>query len=206
MIKIYVISKENKHKTTVKASHLEISPSHSLHSGREGSTMASSVLKIPLIFASAALHHKAFTSPNPAPTTQRNYQGFVEKTLFRSITFVTVGQKVSGWKLTHLNRIYLPVRSKAMAWLLGFAEAAVYLASRYPDWPYSNIILEKFMFGGDPKRIGMTAPFMLGTGMIIAGGLLRWYCYRALGKMFTYEVSVQHNHQLITTGPYTVVR
>ncbi|KAK7453409.1 hypothetical protein VKT23_011674 [Stygiomarasmius scandens] len=93
-----------------------------------------------------------------------------------------------------------------MAWLLGFAEAAVYLASRYPEWPYSNIVLEKLMFGGDPKRIGMTAPFMLGTGMIIAGGLLRWYCYRALGKMFTYEVSVQHNHQLITTGPYTVVR
>ncbi|KAF5358679.1 hypothetical protein D9758_007660 [Tetrapyrgos nigripes] len=150
--------------------------------------MASSILKIPLIFASAALHHKAFTSPNPAPMTKRNYHGWVEKTLFRSIAFVTIGQK-------------------AMVWFLGMAETAVCLATRYPEWPYSKMILDYLMFGSDPNRIRLlTRPFLVGTGLMITGGLLRWQCYRVLGKMFTYEVSVQSNHKLVTTGPYRVVR
>ncbi|KAJ3839817.1 hypothetical protein EV361DRAFT_945380 [Lentinula raphanica] len=150
---------------------------------------ASCVLSIPLIFSAVALHHKAFTSPNPPPKTARNSEGIVERTLFRSITFVTVGQK-------------------GMAWFVGGAEAAVIVAKNLPAWKYSNTIL-KHLVGpnGHYTRIGELDPyFCIGTGLIIAGGALRWSCYRTLGKMFTYEVSVQKEHKLITSGPYSFVR
>ncbi|KAF9063402.1 hypothetical protein BDP27DRAFT_1232170, partial [Rhodocollybia butyracea] len=48
--------------------------------------------------------------------------------------------------------------------------------------------------------------FLLGTGMIIAGAVLRWVCFRTLGKLFTYEVTVQKDHKLMTSGPYSIVR
>lgn len=31
-------------------------------------------------------------------------------------------------------------------------------------------------------------------------------CYRALGRLFTFELSIQPNHRLVTSGPYGYVR
>ena len=41
---------------------------------------------------------------------------------------------------------------------------------------------------------------------IITAGLLRLQCYRTLGRFFTFEVSIRKGHQLVTTGPYNIVR
>jgi protein-S-isoprenylcysteine O-methyltransferase Ste14 len=38
------------------------------------------------------------------------------------------------------------------------------------------------------------------------GGAIRVFCYRYLGRMFRWEVSIQEGHKLITSGPYAVVR
>ncbi|KAF9072101.1 hypothetical protein BDP27DRAFT_1218134, partial [Rhodocollybia butyracea] len=48
--------------------------------------------------------------------------------------------------------------------------------------------------------------FLTGTTLIISGGVLRLFCYRVLGRLFTFEVSVQKQHKLITNGPYRIVR
>jgi protein-S-isoprenylcysteine O-methyltransferase Ste14 len=42
--------------------------------------------------------------------------------------------------------------------------------------------------------------------LIVIGGLVRGWCYRALGSYFTFEVAIRPNHKLITTGPYAIVR
>ena len=42
--------------------------------------------------------------------------------------------------------------------------------------------------------------------MTILGGLIRYTCYRALGRMFTFEMSIRRNHKLIMSGPYAIVR
>jgi len=41
---------------------------------------------------------------------------------------------------------------------------------------------------------------------MIAGGLLRGFCYQSLGNFFRWELSIQPSHKLITTGPYTFLR
>lgn len=42
--------------------------------------------------------------------------------------------------------------------------------------------------------------------MIVAGTQIRRTCYRYLGRHFTFTPSLQEDHRLITTGPYSVVR
>ena len=58
--------------------------------------------------------------------------------------------------------------------------------------------------GGQGLRLtwSSTAACLLG----IAGGLIRRSCHRALGRFFTWEMSIYNGHRLITTGPYRVVR
>ena len=41
---------------------------------------------------------------------------------------------------------------------------------------------------------------------VISAGLLRLQCYRTLGRFFTFEVSLRKGHQLVTAGPYSIVR
>ncbi|EED81358.1 predicted protein [Postia placenta Mad-698-R] len=48
--------------------------------------------------------------------------------------------------------------------------------------------------------------FLVGCSIATLGGFIRYKCYRELGRLFTYEVTIQQNHQLVTTGPYAYVR
>ena len=41
---------------------------------------------------------------------------------------------------------------------------------------------------------------------MIAGASIRRRCYQVMGEMFTFELSIRKSHQLVTTGPYSVVR
>lgn len=97
--------------------------------------------------------------------------------------------------------------SQGLVWLVGGAETAVILARTLPSWKYSSTILQHLAPNGSYNRIGdISIWFLIGTGLVIAGGALRWYCYRTLGVMFMFEVTIAKEHKLITSGPYGVVR
>jgi len=38
------------------------------------------------------------------------------------------------------------------------------------------------------------------------GAAIRFLCYKAMGKNFTYHLTIGEGHSLITTGPYSVIR
>ncbi|KAF9235419.1 hypothetical protein BU15DRAFT_78003 [Melanogaster broomeanus] len=48
--------------------------------------------------------------------------------------------------------------------------------------------------------------YLLGTTLALAGTVIRILCYKTLGRLFTFTVTVQPDHKLITHGPYSVVR
>ncbi|KIJ14782.1 hypothetical protein PAXINDRAFT_78587, partial [Paxillus involutus ATCC 200175] len=48
--------------------------------------------------------------------------------------------------------------------------------------------------------------YIMGSLLIISAGILRKICYRTLGRFFTFELSIQREHRLITKGPYSFVR
>lgn len=52
----------------------------------------------------------------------------------------------------------------------------------------------------------VTPLFILGTAAILLGSYIRNTCFSTLGKLFTFTLTIQKDHFLVTTGPYSVVR
>ncbi|KAI0077626.1 hypothetical protein K474DRAFT_1595686 [Panus rudis PR-1116 ss-1] len=56
------------------------------------------------------------------------------------------------------------------------------------------------------SKIRVTPTFLVGSALLITGSLIRIACYRTLGRQFTFSLSLQKEHKLITNGPYSIVR
>ena len=50
------------------------------------------------------------------------------------------------------------------------------------------------------------APSVVGVALMCGGMLLRYWSVRTLGRFFTVRVEVGADHELVDTGPYTVLR
>ncbi|KAF8481472.1 hypothetical protein JB92DRAFT_2822145 [Gautieria morchelliformis] len=48
--------------------------------------------------------------------------------------------------------------------------------------------------------------FNLAVGMTYTGALIRLWCHKTLGTLFTHELTIRPDHKLITSGPYAMVR
>ncbi|KAF8489454.1 hypothetical protein F5888DRAFT_1796171 [Russula emetica] len=61
-----------------------------------------------------------------------------------------------------------------------------------------------------PSLLASTATlpsaFVLGCLATAASGALRLACYKTLGSLFTFEVTLRSDHRLVTGGPYSFVR
>ncbi|KAF8996829.1 hypothetical protein BDQ17DRAFT_1364003 [Cyathus striatus] len=55
-------------------------------------------------------------------------------------------------------------------------------------------------------NLNVTPLSILGTLLSLLGALLRKKCYTTLGRHFTFAISIQPKHTLITTGPYAIIR
>ena len=47
---------------------------------------------------------------------------------------------------------------------------------------------------------------IIGTATVTFGNLLRQWCFHQLGSLFTFEITIQSGHSLVTSGPYNCVR
>jgi protein-S-isoprenylcysteine O-methyltransferase Ste14 len=88
-------------------------------------------------------------------------------------------------------------------------EILVVAAAAYPTAASSSILhtlCQRVPAPNVHALISLHPFFVCGTAMLALGTLVRVRCYRALGRMFTFELSVRADHSLVTTGPYTYVR
>ncbi|KAF8629241.1 hypothetical protein AX17_005820 [Amanita inopinata Kibby_2008] len=95
---------------------------------------------------------------------------------------------------------------KAICWTAALAETAVIVANHAYRWSLSRPILSSLVLTNGPDCIRPTPLFFLGTFLTGLGGYIRYKCYKEMGKMFTFEMSIRQDHQLVTSGPYGVVR
>lgn len=58
----------------------------------------------------------------------------------------------------------------------------------------------------DARTLHSTPIYALGLLFMCAGSAIRASCYRHMGRFFTFELSLKQGHQLVTTGPYAIVR
>jgi protein-S-isoprenylcysteine O-methyltransferase Ste14 len=91
------------------------------------------------------------------------------------------------------------------AWIPAIGEILTILAKHNLLPTSVQGMLPRSLFGSAGySRISNS--FLLGAALTVLGAQLRFATYRTLGKHFTYRLSLQPNHTLVTSGPYSVVR
>ncbi|KAI0372374.1 ICMT-domain-containing protein [Pilatotrama ljubarskyi] len=94
----------------------------------------------------------------------------------------------------------------ACSWSICACEIAA-LLTKDAHAPAASAALS-FLFK-DPssaQRLTLSRQFLLGLLSLICGAALRKWCYRALGRHFTFELALLKEHKLVTSGPYAFVR
>ncbi|KAL1756633.1 hypothetical protein FB107DRAFT_260974 [Schizophyllum commune] len=163
-------------------------------------TVIEVALALPFVLAAGVLGTVALTPPKAAlqqpPDAEQapERQTLLEKTAYRNVAVTNFMEKSFIWIAT------LPdILSLVFGRLL-------------PDYRISHLILRPFFrSSGHPElvwhftRSGQWAlPF--GVFLVIAGAAIRLVCFRILRRMFTFTHTIKKDHQLMTTGPYSVVR
>ncbi|KAJ6605586.1 hypothetical protein DFH09DRAFT_1422875 [Mycena vulgaris] len=154
--------------------------------------MEPSLFKIPLILSDIICMRITATPPNPplAPAQHVVY--------------------IPDWRERFLRHLAWPcVFLRAISHTLNILQICLILAWHNPTGAISTLIRRCASPASDPAcsmRLGITPVFALGTGITLVGTILRVLCYRTLGRHFTFELSLQKEHKLITGGPYAIVR
>jgi protein-S-isoprenylcysteine O-methyltransferase Ste14 len=91
-------------------------------------------------------------------------------------------------------------------WLCSLAESVVIVGNAYPTALTTKLLDLLVRRGYSAANVRIAPTFLAGCALICAGSALRIACYREMGKLFTFDLSIKANHRLITTGPYSIVR
>lgn len=74
------------------------------------------------------------------------------------------------------------------------------------SYSVGQLLLSTLTKSGSTNNLSLTSLSIVGLTLILLGSFLRVQCYRAMAFQFTADISIQKNHKLITTGPYSFVR
>jgi len=155
----------------------------------------SQTLKASLLVLGGFAIHYAITPPHPPATKE-------EKT--RSHKVEDFMRVPSSRLIPHLAFALAPL-VEVTALLCSAVRAHAAVPERISDLAASA--LEYLTFpGGDLQNIRLTPAIFAGLALTCFAGWVRLECYRALGKFFTFELSVKKDHKLVKTGPYAWVR
>ncbi|KAJ7766566.1 hypothetical protein DFH07DRAFT_915952 [Mycena maculata] len=154
-----------------------------------------SVLKIPFLLSATLGIHITMTPPNPPPSQaeQLSPRGIERLAPLWVPLILKVGRLAHG------------LFQHAGFWGCGLAEIAVLLAASLSS-PASTTVLKFLDRTGRTTHLKITPIFLLGWALNICGTCIRLYCYRRLRTLFTFQLSIRENHNLITTGLYSIIR
>ncbi|RDB26985.1 hypothetical protein Hypma_005047 [Hypsizygus marmoreus] len=101
----------------------------------------------------------------------------------------------------------LSIASKTAVVASLLCQIAVIVALQYPGSVQSSQVLIRLCHSAEPLPIGFMSPlFVIGSSLVISMALVRAWCFHTLGNLFTFQITIRHDHRLIRTGPYAFVR
>jgi len=146
-----------------------------------------SLIKIPFIILATWGISTSARPPNPPPPQDERYSSVP----LENSGFVQWG----------------PMSLRVLQFVVCAAEISTILASANPSSPLSKLILSLLLWnGGKPDNLYMSKAAAIGLTLIILGTWIRLMTFHYLGRFFRFEASIQKDHELIVSGPYSVVR
>ncbi|EPQ61335.1 ICMT-domain-containing protein [Gloeophyllum trabeum ATCC 11539] len=154
--------------------------------------MSNLLLKVPLLITASGCFQLSITPPTPVPSEQE-----------------LVAPASFGEKVLNSGRGFGPVVPKILSWAVSVAEILTILALTDKLPASTPPVILQYLAPNRPidsVGLGITPTFLAGWLLTVAGGAVRYWCYRTLGRMFTYQLSIRKDHRLVTSGPYAFVR
>ncbi|KAL0564340.1 hypothetical protein V5O48_017705, partial [Marasmius crinis-equi] len=133
----------------------------------------------------AIAHHYAMTPPNKTKQKQRYHTE--EAWVLQIAPYIF-----------YLHSVFL--------WLCATGETLSYLSSRSPALCFSVLDGVSRSVCRHPDSPQITPLFFIGTLSILLGTWIRLDCFKALGKLFTFDLTFHEDHKLITSRFYAYVR
>ena len=167
--------------------------------------MSSTLIKLAFLAAGAISYYVSFTPPNPAPTEEdRVYDGQLFDRIVRGLSIVTKVRSMLYFFTTAL--IVLAQTAVVIAFTCEFlVVAAVGFPHTFSEYRIPPILCPHNM--PHPDFITSIHPsFVFGIAFMLMGLWIRVWCFKALGTLFTFEVTTRPSHRLVVTGPYAYVR
>ncbi|KAJ7291608.1 hypothetical protein C8J57DRAFT_1445186 [Mycena rebaudengoi] len=146
--------------------------------------------KLPLLLATALFYDRSLIPPTLPPSSDEQKRTKIH------------GHRSMDWYEGIVIPI-IPLWTRLSYWAFTVTEAAVLITGRLDTYRPAEVtkLIGPYNFVG---RI--TVAFVLGASLIITGAMIRFRCFREMGRHFTFALSLRDNHTLITTGPYAIVR
>ncbi|KAF8624983.1 hypothetical protein AX15_005616 [Amanita polypyramis BW_CC] len=139
-----------------------------------------SLLRAVLSSLQAVANHLACTPPNPTTAKQRYH--------------------TEEWWVLQIAPLVFKIHL-GLLWTCAFFESLLYASTFFPSPlppPLSYIL--------SPSSVRTTPLFLIGSLSIFLGTYIRLDCFRALGELFTFDLTVHPQHRLITKRFYAYVR
>ncbi|KAJ7040557.1 hypothetical protein C8F04DRAFT_1230895 [Mycena alexandri] len=148
-----------------------------------------SFAKLPLLLATALFYNYSFIPPTLPPSAEEQKR--------------TNTLPILRWYERVIVPI-LPVWTRMTYWAFFMTEAMVLFRATWETNFPANVVVD---FTGNHDSAGrVTVPFVFGAGLIATGAMIRFRCFREMGRHFTFALSLRDGHKLISTGPYAIVR
>ena len=160
-----------------------------------------SFLKIPFSISIFLAVYTTMTAPQPTPKSKERVEP-------SGLEVVAMPFFLKVAPIFGLKRIIYFSYYQVWSLSLSLAEILAILASVYPSSNISRMMIAQLVRSASstPSEIRFTWTFIFGWTCTMCGAYIRRSCYQTLGRMFTFELCLRENHQLVTSGPYSVVR
>lgn len=153
---------------------------HDCRTSPHPSVIIMSALRATLVVIQALFTQIATTPPNKTPSKGRYHTD--EFFILRMAPFIFALQQPFIWFCTSLE----------------------VLALFPPD--YIPFLSHLHLPPRSEAHSYVTLPFLVGFAAVITGSIIRAICFRTLGHLFTFDLTVFEGHKLVTSGPYAYVR
>ncbi|KAH9830763.1 uncharacterized protein C8Q71DRAFT_321330 [Rhodofomes roseus] len=150
-----------------------------------------SLAKLPFLFSGMTAGYVLMTPPQPSVPREKRSR---DVTPYERFFSAVVHRIVQLAKITTCAPFVL--------------EIAVILANEYPSNQLSHFLIPILVRGSLARtgQIALSPTFLLGWTLVLLNTTLRYRCYCALDRFFTYELTVRDGQRLVTHGPYSYVR
>ncbi|THH16701.1 hypothetical protein EW146_g3977 [Bondarzewia mesenterica] len=149
-----------------------------------------SLTKIPLLFIACLCVQRSLTSPNPPPPPE------ISSSKYKDL-----------WSRSFAGS-WGPSIHKMFIWTTSLCEA-LFICAMQAEYSGRHTHFAYTVLSHRPVELAsirITTPFIIGLCMLLLAAFIRTMCYRTLGRLFTFELSIQPKHRLVTSGPYAWVR